>query len=96
MIRHFDYRPSQNHESSHQWLVGGYDLEIGHFLEVAGMVATWWIVAFLLTGMLQSLLSHCSDLLSSNFYNTTLAGVLYSHKFATSIYSCINADHEIN
>ena len=30
----------------HQWLAGGYDLEIGQFLEVASMVATWWIVAF--------------------------------------------------
>ena len=29
------------------WLAGGYDLEIGHFLEVASMVVTWWIVAFL-------------------------------------------------
>ena len=25
---------------------GGYDLEIGQFLEVASMVVTWWIVAF--------------------------------------------------
>ena len=35
--------------SGHQywWLAGGYDLEIGHFLEVANMVVTWWIVAFL-------------------------------------------------
>ena len=35
--------------SGHQywWLVaGGYDLEIGHFLEVPSMV-TWCIVAFL-------------------------------------------------
>ena len=37
--------------SGHQyrWLAGGYDLEIGHFLEVACMVVTWctWIKAFL-------------------------------------------------
>ena len=36
--------------SSHQyrWLAGGYNLEVGHtFLEVAGVVVTWWIVAFL-------------------------------------------------
>ena len=35
--------------SGHQyrWLAGGYDLEIGHFLEVASMVVTWWIGAFL-------------------------------------------------
>ena len=34
--------------SGHQyrWLAGGYDLEIGHFLEVASMVVTWWIMAF--------------------------------------------------
>ena len=34
--------------SGHQywWLAGGYDLEIGHLLEVASMVVTWWIVAF--------------------------------------------------
>ena len=31
----------------YQWLAGGYDLEIGHFLEVASMVVTWWMVAFL-------------------------------------------------
>ena len=31
----------------HWWLVGGYDLEIGHFLEVDSMVVSWWIVAFL-------------------------------------------------
>ena len=31
----------------YQWLAGGYDLEKGHFLEVASMVVTWWIVAFL-------------------------------------------------
>ena len=32
--------------SGHQywWLAGGYDLEIGHFLEVASMVVSWWIV----------------------------------------------------
>ena len=30
----------------HRWLAGGYDLEIGHFLEVVSMVVTWWIVAF--------------------------------------------------
>ena len=30
---------------SHQywWLAGGFDLEIGHFLEVASMVVTWCI-----------------------------------------------------
>ena len=33
----------------YQWLAGGYDPEIGHTLrlEVASMVVTWWIVAFL-------------------------------------------------
>ena len=31
----------------HWWLAGGYDLEIGHFLSVASMVVTWWIVALL-------------------------------------------------
>ena len=31
----------------HRWLAGGYDLEIGHFLEVASMVVTWLIVALL-------------------------------------------------
>ena len=31
--------------SGHQdrWLAGGYDLEIGHFVEVASMVVTWWL-----------------------------------------------------
>ena len=29
------------------WLAGGYDLEIGLFLEVVSMVVTWWIVAFM-------------------------------------------------
>ena len=44
--------------SGHQyrWLADGYDLEIGHFLEVASMVVTWWIVDFL-----------CSD--KHNVYN---------------------------
>ena len=31
----------------YQWLAAGYDPEIGHFLEVASMVVTWWIGAFL-------------------------------------------------
>ena len=31
----------------HWWLAGGYDLEIGYFLEVDSMVVSWWIVAFL-------------------------------------------------
>ena len=30
----------------YQWLVGGYDLEIG-LLEMASMVVSWWLVAFL-------------------------------------------------
>ena len=30
----------------HRWLLGGYDLEIGQFLEVASMVVTWCIVFF--------------------------------------------------
>ena len=30
----------------YQWLTSSYDLEIRHFLEVAGMVVTWWIAAF--------------------------------------------------
>ena len=30
----------------HQWLAGGYDLEIRHFLEVDSMVVSWWIVDF--------------------------------------------------
>ena len=29
-----------------RWLAGGYDLEIGHFLEADSMVVTWCIVAF--------------------------------------------------
>ena len=35
--------------SGHQYLclAGGCDLEIGHFLEVASIVVTWWIVTFL-------------------------------------------------
>ena len=35
--------------SGHQyrWLAGGYDLETGRFLEVASMVLTWYILAFL-------------------------------------------------
>ena len=34
--------------SGHQyrWLAGGYDLEIGHFLEVTSMVVTWWASVF--------------------------------------------------
>ena len=31
--------------SPYRWLAGGDDLEIGHFLEVASMVVTWWIAA---------------------------------------------------
>ena len=31
----------------HQWLAGGYDLEIEQFLEVASMVVSWSVVAFL-------------------------------------------------
>ena len=31
----------------HQWLAGGYDLEIGYFLKVDSMVVMWWIVFFL-------------------------------------------------
>ena len=31
----------------HHWLASGYDMEIGHFLEVTSMVVTWCIVAFL-------------------------------------------------
>ena len=27
-----------------RWIAGGYDLEIGTFLEVTSMVVTWWIV----------------------------------------------------
>ena len=35
--------------SGHQywWLASGYDLEIGHFLEVTSTVVTRWIVTFL-------------------------------------------------
>ena len=31
--------------SGHQyrWLAGGYNLEIGHFLEVASIVTSWWM-----------------------------------------------------
>ena len=29
-----------------RWLAGGYDLEIGHFLEATSMMVTWWRVAF--------------------------------------------------
>ena len=31
----------------HRWLASGYDLEIRTCLEVASMLVTWWIVAFL-------------------------------------------------
>ena len=31
----------------HQWLASGYDLEIGHFLEVDSMVVSRWTVALL-------------------------------------------------
>ena len=31
----------------YQWLAGGYDLEIVHFLEVVSMVVSWWIEAVL-------------------------------------------------
>ena len=31
----------------HWWLTGGDDVEIGHFIEVASMAVTWWILAFL-------------------------------------------------
>ena len=31
----------------YRWLAGGYNLEIGHFLEVDSMVVTWWIVDIL-------------------------------------------------
>ena len=32
----------------HRWLAGGYDMQVVMtFLEVAGMVVTRWIVAFL-------------------------------------------------
>ena len=41
------------------WLVGDFDLEMGQFLKVASMVVTWWIVAFLHSGMyLVSKLAH--------------------------------------
>ena len=30
----------------HQWLAGGYDLEIGHLLEVDNMVVSFWMVVF--------------------------------------------------
>ena len=30
----------------HQWLAGGYDLDIGHFRSGC-MAITWWIVGFL-------------------------------------------------
>ena len=33
------------HGHQHQWLAGGYDLEIGHFWEVDSMVVTWWGVS---------------------------------------------------
>ena len=39
-----DYMTLCRHQ--HLWLAGGYDLEMT-FLEVASMVVTWWIVAFL-------------------------------------------------
>ena len=47
--RHFDYCPSTREpvkDHQHWSLAGGYDLEIGHFLKVASMVVTWWIVLF--------------------------------------------------
>ena len=50
--------------SGHQyrWLAGGYDLEIKHFLELASMVVTWWIVAFL-----RSVLSFLPMMLEGEF-----------------------------
>ena len=47
----------------HQYkcLAGGYDLEIGHFLEVARMVATWWIVAFFAPCLLSGVATDWKD-----------------------------------
>ena len=36
-----------------QWLAGGYNLEIEHFLEVDSMVVSWWIVFFLALWLIQ-------------------------------------------
>ena len=52
MTRHLNYRRTlarviiKVSGYQHRWLAGGYDLEVT-FLEVASMVVTWWIVAFL-------------------------------------------------
>ena len=49
MIRHFARVIIKVKGHQYRWLAGGYNLEIGHFLEVANMAITWWIVAFLAT-----------------------------------------------
>ena len=38
--------PPTNHYAIHQWLAGGYDLEIGHFRGGYSMVVSWWRVGF--------------------------------------------------
>ena len=46
MTRHFDYHPSVSKGHQFRWLAGGYDLEIGHFLEVTSIMVTWRRVDF--------------------------------------------------
>ena len=52
----------------YRWLAGGYDLKIGDFVEVASMVVTWCIVAFLCalehmnTWLLHTSMSICANL----------------------------------
>ena len=44
----------------YRWLAGGYNLEIRYFLQAAGMVVTWWIVAFLRSERLLTI-TNCND-----------------------------------
>ena len=43
---HFNYRPRWCLGDKSVISTGGYDLEIGHFIEVDSMVVSWWIVFF--------------------------------------------------
>ena len=43
------------------WLASGYNLETGHFLQVASMVTTWWIEAFLRSVVVRQRFEHYMD-----------------------------------
>ena len=66
----------------HRWLAGGYDLEIGHFLEVDSMVVTWWIVAFL-RSVTWTALNNPAICKQSIFYHTQKQP-LHNHEFFIS------------